>query len=342
VSVTLVHYFHTEVSTVDDVCPSVDYTTLGVNYRLVEVETVKVECHGGNTKSSEPDTNYRPSCKEEVKGTGVVERRVLEDQTTKVTVCCNNVVSLFFLTELVTCVCRFVLGSLTDEGRGYEGTVHSGEKGTTEYTSNTKHVEWVHEDVVLSLENDHEVESTRNSQRHSVGERTLTEWVDDEYSGSCCNRCRVSYSDPRTHTETEGEFPLTTHPATYTNEEVTNNHEVRTSVVKPLIDRCSFPDRVEVKTDCVGHRNNCTGNDVVTVKKGTRNRLTDTINIYRRSCDECDDEYGSSSKKTRDHKNTEPADVKTVLSRGDPLAELGPDARVYALFEDCSHGFNYY
>jgi hypothetical protein len=66
VSVTLVHDFHTQTSAVQNVCPSVEYTTLTVNDGLVEVETVEVECHGANTKSSEPDANYRPSSKEEV------------------------------------------------------------------------------------------------------------------------------------------------------------------------------------------------------------------------------------------------------------------------------------
>ena len=37
-SVTLVHYFHTKVGTVDNVTPSVNYATLRVYYRLVEVD----------------------------------------------------------------------------------------------------------------------------------------------------------------------------------------------------------------------------------------------------------------------------------------------------------------
>ena len=67
VSVALVHDFHAQTSAVENVCPSVDHFALTINDRLVEVETVEVECHGANTKSSEPDTNYRPCGKEEVK-----------------------------------------------------------------------------------------------------------------------------------------------------------------------------------------------------------------------------------------------------------------------------------
>ena len=95
------HDFHTQTSAVEYVCPGVEHTTLRVNDRLVEVETVQVECHGGNTQSGEPDADNRPCCEEEVQRTGVVEGCVLEDQTTEVTVSGNDVVGLFFLTCLL-------------------------------------------------------------------------------------------------------------------------------------------------------------------------------------------------------------------------------------------------
>jgi hypothetical protein len=60
VSIALVHHFHTQVSPVEDVGPSADYTTLRVNDRLVEVETVEVERHGADAQCGEPDANYRP------------------------------------------------------------------------------------------------------------------------------------------------------------------------------------------------------------------------------------------------------------------------------------------
>ena len=66
VSVTLVHYFHTQSSAVKYVCPGVQDSALSIKDRLVEVETVQVERHCGNTKSGEPDTNNRPGCEEEV------------------------------------------------------------------------------------------------------------------------------------------------------------------------------------------------------------------------------------------------------------------------------------
>ena len=83
-SITLVHYFHTQTSAVENVCPSVEHTTLTIKDGLVEVETVQVERHRGHTQCGEPNTNYRPCSKEEVQGTGVVKRCVLEDQTTEV------------------------------------------------------------------------------------------------------------------------------------------------------------------------------------------------------------------------------------------------------------------
>ena len=73
VCVSLVHDFHTQTSTVQNVCPSVEDTTLTVDDGLVEVETVQVECHGANTKCSKPDSYDRPCCEEEVKRTGIVE-----------------------------------------------------------------------------------------------------------------------------------------------------------------------------------------------------------------------------------------------------------------------------
>ena len=101
-SIALVHDFHTQTSTVQNISPGVDNFTLGIHDGLVEVETVEVECHGAYTKSSEPDTNDRPCCQEEVKTTGVVERCILEDQTTEVSMSSNDVIGLFFLTKLVT------------------------------------------------------------------------------------------------------------------------------------------------------------------------------------------------------------------------------------------------
>jgi hypothetical protein len=38
--------------------------------------------------------------------------------------------------------------------------MHRREQGSTEDTGNTKHVEWVHEDVVFGLEDQHEVEGS--------------------------------------------------------------------------------------------------------------------------------------------------------------------------------------
>ena len=83
-SVTLVHDFHTQTSTVQNICPSRDDFVLTINDRLVEVETVQVERHRGDTKCGEPDTNNRPCCQEEVQRTGVVKGSVLEDQATEV------------------------------------------------------------------------------------------------------------------------------------------------------------------------------------------------------------------------------------------------------------------
>ncbi len=115
--VSLVHYLHPETSSIQNVCPGVQDFTLTILDRLVEVETVQVEGHRGNTKCGEPDTNDRPGCQEEVKTSGVVERCVLEDQTTEVTMGCDDVVCLFLLTELVTVVLGLSLSGFTNQRR---------------------------------------------------------------------------------------------------------------------------------------------------------------------------------------------------------------------------------
>ena len=67
VCVTLMHNFHSKTSTVQYICPGVQHTTLTIKDGLVEVETVQVECHRGDTKCGEPDAYNRPCGKEEVK-----------------------------------------------------------------------------------------------------------------------------------------------------------------------------------------------------------------------------------------------------------------------------------
>ena len=186
--------------------------------------------------------------------TGVVERCVLEDQTTKVTVSGDDVVSLFLLTELVTIVLGLSFGGFTNQRRGNQRTVHCTEQRTTEDTSDTQHVEGVHQDVVLCLEDQHVVEGATDTQGHCVRERTLTERIDQEHCTRCSNRCAISNTDPRTHTETVREFPLTTHVSIDADQEVEDYKLERTTVVQPFIKGSSFPDGVEVETDCVGTR----------------------------------------------------------------------------------------
>ena len=115
VSITLVHHFHTQTSTVQNVCPGRQNLTRTIKDGLVEVETVQVECHRAHAECGEPDANNRPRCEEEVQRTGVVKGCVLENKTTEVTVCGNDVVRLFFLTELVTIVLGLLLSSLADQ-----------------------------------------------------------------------------------------------------------------------------------------------------------------------------------------------------------------------------------
>ena len=163
--------------------------------------------------------------------------------------CCNDVVGLFFLTELVTIVLRLVFSSLTNERRRNQRTVHRREQGPTKDTCDSKHVEGVHEDVVLCLEDQHVVERTRDAERHSVRERTLTEWIDQEYCRCSGDRRRVSNTDPWAHTQAIRQFPLTTHVAVDADEEVEDYELERTTVVEAHSSRDALPrwDRSEVR-----------------------------------------------------------------------------------------------
>jgi len=289
VSVTLVHDFHTQVGTVDHVSPSANHATLRVEDGLVEVETVQVERHGADAQSGEPDADHRPCTQEEVQAAAIVEARILEDQPTEVAVSRNDVVGLFFLTELVAVVLGLVLSGFTHQGGGHQRTVHRGEQATAEDGCDTQHVEGVHQNVVLGLEYQHEVEGTGNAQRHSIREGTLTNGVDQEDCSCRCHRGRVSNTDPRTHAQAVGQFPLTTHVAENADEEVEDDELVRTPVVQPLIEGSGLPDGVEVKADGVRGRHNRTRDDVVAVHQGASHGLTDAVDVDGRGGDERDD-----------------------------------------------------
>merc|ERR1712100_1011410 len=337
VSVALVHDFHAEVGAVQNISPGVQNTALSIKDGLVEVEAVQVEGHGADAQGGEPDADNRPGSQEEVKATAVVEGGVLEDQATEVTVGSHDVVGLFLLAELVAVVLGLALGGFTHQGGGHQGAVHGGEQGSTEDTCDAHHVEGVHQDVVLGLEHQHEVEGARDAQGHAVREGALPEGVHQEDCGRSSDRGAVSNTDPGAHAQAVGEFPLTAHVGGDADQEVEDNQLVRTAVVQPLIERGSFPDGIEVKADGVRGRNNSTGDDVVAVDQRTSDRLTDAIDVDRRSGDEGNDEADGGSQQCGDHQHTEPTDIQTVVGGGDPLTEGLPARSAGALLEGGGH-----
>jgi hypothetical protein len=121
----------------------------------------------------------------------------------------------------------------------------------------------VEEDVVFRLEDQHEVEGARDAERHAVREGALSERIDDEDSGCGDDRCGESDEDPRAHTETIGELPLTTEPSADSDEEVKDDQLIRTAVEEPFLEGESFPDGVEVYAECVGRRDDSSRDDVV-------------------------------------------------------------------------------
>jgi len=175
-------------------------------------------------------------------------------------------------------------------------------------------VEGVHQDVVFSLEDKHVVEGATDTQGHSVGERTLTERIDEEDSRSSSDRSTVSNTDPRSHAETVGEFPLTTHVAVDADEEVEDYELERTTVVKPFIEGSSFPDGVEVKSNSIGTRNDSTRDDVVTIHERTSDGFTNTIDVHWGSSDECYDKADGCCQQSWDHQHTKPTYIQAVVS----------------------------
>lgn len=209
------------------------FGTYDIEHEQRTKHTVEVEGHGRDTHGGEPNTHDGPGGQEEVQGTRVVERSILEDQTTKVSVGGNNVVSLLFLAKLVSVVGGFLFSGFTNQRRGNQGTVHGREERSTKDTGNTSHVEGVHKDVVLGLEDQHEVEGTANDRRvkvswiidpvspqrqrdknlrdskgHTVREGALSNGVGKEDSSGSGDGSREGGKDPRTHAKTVTQFPF--------------------------------------------------------------------------------------------------------------------------------------
>ena len=326
-SVTFVHDFDTEIRAIDDIGPRVDEMTRRVDNRLIEVEAIEVESHSGDTERSKPDTDDWPCTEEEVERTRIVERRVLEDETTKVTMCSRDGVSFGDLAKVVTSVEREIASSFCEKRGSDERTMHSGEERATEDCSDTKEVEWMHEDVVFCLEDEHEVEGAGDTKWHTVGEGTLTDWIDDEDSGSSSNWCREGEDNPWTHRETEGEFPFTAHPCRDTSDEVKDDELIGATVVEPFVVCVRFPDWIEVDTDSVGRRNEGTRDDIVTIEERTCDWLTDTIDVDWRCHDETKDEDSSCKDDEREEEEAEVTNVETVVSGNDGRESGTPDGR---------------
>ena len=77
--------------------------------------------------------------------------------------------------------------------------MHSREQRATEDASNSQHMEWMHKDIMFRLKDKHIVESTGDTEWHSVREGSLSKGIDKKDGSRCCNRCRVSNKDPGTH-----------------------------------------------------------------------------------------------------------------------------------------------
>jgi len=79
--------------------------------------------------------------------------------------------------------------------------VHGGEQAAAEKTGHPQHVEGVRQDVVFSLEHQHEVEGAADTEGHTIGEGTLAEGVDQEAGEGCRQRSVVGHEEPRAQIE---------------------------------------------------------------------------------------------------------------------------------------------
>ena len=116
VGIALVHHFHSETSTVQNVCPRINHMPIACLDGLVEVKTVEVECHGGDAERGKPDPHDWECSQEEVERARVIKASILENQTSEVTMCGNDIVGLFLLTKLVSIILADLFGSLPNKG----------------------------------------------------------------------------------------------------------------------------------------------------------------------------------------------------------------------------------
>ena len=77
--------------------------------------------------------------------------------------------------------------------------------------STYEHVEGMHEDVVLGLENEHEVEGSRDAEGHTVAEGSLADGVGEEDGSGGGDGSREGHEDPRPHAKAVAQFPFTAH-----------------------------------------------------------------------------------------------------------------------------------
>ena len=64
--------------------------------------------------------------------------------------------------------------------------------------------------------------------------------------------------------------------------------------------------------------------NVVPVEEGASNRLTDAVDINRRSGDEGNDVTDGRGQEAGDHQDAEPTHINAVVGVGDPLTEAFP------------------
>lgn len=186
-------------------------------------------------------------------------------------------------------------------------------------------MEGMHEDVVLGLENEHEVEGSRDAEGHTVAEGSLTDGVGEEDGSGGGDGSREGHEDPRPHAKAVAQFPFAAHVGHDAEEEMKNDELVLATIVEPLIHRGSFPDGVEMHADGVRGGDDGTADDVVAIQKRPGDGLTDAIDIDGWRGNEGSDEAGGRSKEGGEHESSEPSDVETVLGRGDPVGETLPN-----------------
>ena len=79
-----------------------------------------------------------------------------------------------------------------------------------------------------------------------------------------------------------------------------------------------------MQSDCVGRGDDGPTDDVVSVQEGACDWFSDAIDVYGGCANKGNDKTNCSCKQRRNHEDSKPTDIETVVSRGNPVTKEFP------------------